>query len=107
MTNCIAVIEAVDETLDAGQRVAGLDVPTALFEGPAYLSGPTRGWQQAAAFEGQLSGSLLVHSRIALQSAARVTVTSHVLEGSYDVLSASESGTNWRLELRRRPAHAS
>lgn len=106
MTNCVVQIERLDETLDSGQRVAAQDVTEVLLLGPAYISSPKRNWQQAAAFEGLLDASLMVHTAIDLKQAARVLVSRHAMAGEYDVQGVSTTDSNWRLELKRRP-HAS
>lgn len=104
MTNCRVTVYQDTDTLSAGQRVAGAEVPAELYSGPAYLSAPSRSWQQAAAFEGHISGVLHIHSAKALRSALRVEVLEHPDAGTYYVADAALSGrAQWRLTLERRP----
>lgn len=103
MTNCVAALYQDTDTLDAGQRVAGEDQATLLASGPAYLSAPARAWEQAAALEGMIAGTLHLVSSRDLSSATRVEVQRHTLAGTYRVTSASPSGSQWRVTLSRRP----
>jgi hypothetical protein len=106
MVNCTATIYTTEQTLDGGHRVAELDGLFRLEAGPAYLSSPSRAWQQAAAFEGQYTATLSMHTATALQDADRIKVEGHVLAGWYDVVSNSVTGANWSIGLQRRPTRA-
>lgn len=92
-----ASIEQRPETLDSGWP-AGTGAPTVLYVGPAELASPSKSWEQAAALEGVITGSLIV------QSAADLTQATHVVVDSsetYRVASAEREGYVWTLRLRR------
>lgn len=105
MNNCTAQVYADTDTLDAGRRVAGAEESDVLYSGPAYLAGPSRGWQQAAALEGLLSGTLHIHGAANLEGATRVLVGGHARSGEWKVADGALSGigNQQRLTLQRRP----
>lgn len=105
MINCTVKVYRDTDVLDHGHKASESSAP--LWEGPAYLSSPSRGWQQEAAFEGVLTGELHVHTHVSLQNATSVSISTHALVGDYQVLATAVSGKGWRLALGRRPHSAS
>lgn len=106
MVNCVAKVYAGEDVLDAGHRT-GEDT-TLLFEGPAFLGAPRRGWQEQAALEGLFFGTLTLHTRADLSDAKLVVLSETVQAGSWRVAEngASGDGVNWRLALQRRRSDA-
>lgn len=107
MINCTVRIFKDVDVLEHG-RHAG-EASNLLFAGPAYLAGPSQAWQQAAALEGVLSGSLHVHTATDLQGSTRVAVADNAQDGTWQVAENGVSGTGnqWRLTLARRRDDAS
>lgn len=101
MVNCTAKVFVDVDVLDHGHKAS--ESSSALWEGPAYLSSPSRGWQQEAALEGVLSGALHVHTQVNLNSATRVVVDHPNNAGEYQVLHSALTSREWRLTLARRP----
>ncbi|GEM47211.1 hypothetical protein [Deinococcus cellulosilyticus] len=73
MLNCTVKLYSTQETLTAGHRSS--ETHTLLYEGPARFSAPKTSWQQVAALEGALSGSLQVTTGTVLQATTRAEVT--------------------------------
>lgn len=106
MVNCTVKVYKDVDTLDHGHRTAGADTSTALWDGPAWMAAPSRGWAQEAALEGILAGDIHVHTTVNLAPATRVEIAGHSMAGSYQVLSAAVTSSEWRLTLARRPVNA-
>ena len=106
MINCVAKIYSSEDVLDAGHRTD--EDTTLLFEGPALLSAPRRGWQETAAFEGLLAGNLSIHTRTDLSDAKLVVIEQNVQAGAWRVAEGGVNGegVNWRLTLQRRRSSA-
>ena len=103
--NCVAQVFKDEDVLDHGHRAS--ETATPLWEGPAYLSSPSRSWEREAALEGAISGQLHAHTTVNLSVATRVVVERHALEGEYQVLGSEPTSSEWRLTLGRRPHSAS
>lgn len=76
---------------------------TLLYDGPGYLTSPTRAWQRAAALEGIYGGSVLLHSSEDLTRADWVEVENEYGHATrWRVLGSAQSGFEWRLEVSSR-----
>jgi len=95
----VAQIHRVEQVLEAGYPTS--DNPTLLYEGPAYLSSPRRPWERAAALEGLFDGTLYVHTATDLAAADWAVVDTD----QWRVVAVGKSGTNWRLDLKRREVY--
>lgn len=104
MVNCTAKVYRDEDVLDHGHKAS--EATTPLWEGPAYLSTPTRSWEREVAIEGVLTGHLHAHTTVNLSVATRVVVANHALAGEYQVLGSDPTSSEWRLTLGRRPHSA-
>lgn len=103
MQNCrVKLLKRID-TLKDGHRSGHTEAE--LWSGPAHFSAPRRSWEQQAALEQMLSGTLIVHTPVSLASVTTAVVTDRNGEVEYEVLGASYSGMTWTVTLGRRAAH--
>lgn len=109
MRNAYAKLYKVDDVLLAGWNdksqepsIAGL---TPVWESPAFVSTPSRSWQQASALEGLELLNLSIHTRTDLNDVNVIVISQNAKAGRYGVESVSVNGdgTNWLLLMGKRP----
>jgi hypothetical protein len=98
--NCVVKISSTQDVLDHGQRVDATS--TLLYEGPAFVAGPSRQWERAAALEGAFGASLYAHTSVDLTNAKTVEIVEHPMQGIWDVVSVSPVLNEWRFVIGRR-----
>lgn len=93
-------IEERPEVLDSGYPT-GTAAPVVLYLGAAEWSGPSRQWEQAAALEGVLAGSVSLHTAADLSRATHVVVKPRgKADVEYLVGSVERDGDDWTMRLR-------
>lgn len=109
MTNCYAKLYQIEDTLEAGHPnrdtdAAILAAATPIYEGVAFISSPTKAWQQASAVEGFVLLNLHIHTRADLGDVNRVVVSNNQLAATYTVSNngVNGDGVNWNILINRR-----
>ena len=109
MTNCYAKLYKLEDVLEAGHPnrdtdAARISAATPIYEGVAFISSPTKAWQQASAVEGIVLLNLHLHPRSDLGDVNVVVVSNNQLAATYYVSNngVNGDGVNWNILINRR-----